>query len=164
MRDLRPFLGYSGAALTGLAMLVMPFVLFPLFTRGVAATGVEVDPVYSGGPTVRRVSRPGYRILVGGPVRSPAPLSRTAPFVQLEWTPADSLPARVADEVDLDGDGRADVRVEFEVLRDTLAALTVDAVPLGPGVRRLRRASRDSFTALIARVGDRIVVRVPLAR
>ena len=57
-------------------MLLMPFVLFPLFTRGVAATGIEVDPVYSGGETARIIEKDGYRIIVNQPVRSRAPLAR----------------------------------------------------------------------------------------
>jgi hypothetical protein len=163
MQRLKAVLGYTGAVLTVVAMLVMPFVLFPLFTQGVAATGVEVDPVYSGGETARIIAKDGYRIVVNRPVRSRAPLARPAAFVQLAWTPAGALPARVADEVDLDGDGRADLVARFEVPADTTAALFVDVTPAGGKVRPLHRVSRDSFSALIARVGDRIVVRVPLA-
>ena len=164
MQRLKAVLGYTGAVLTVVAMLVMPFVLFPLFTQGVAATGVEVDPVYTGGATARVIAKDGYRILVGRPVRSRALLGRPAAFVQLAWEPAGALPARVADEVDVDGDGRADLTARFEVPADTTAELFVDVTPAGGMVRPLRRASRGSFSALIARVGDRIVVRVPLAQ
>jgi hypothetical protein len=162
---MRTILGYTFAGLSSLLMLIMPFVLFPAFTRLVVATGVRVDPVYSGGPLVRTIARPGYRILVGAPVRSRAPLGRTEPFLQLEWTPADSLPARVADGVDTDGDGRSDLLVAFEVPRNPNAPLFVDVTPLAADTYRpLRHVSRGSFSALVARVGERIVVRVPLAR
>ena len=157
-------LGYTGAALTTLVMLASPFVLFGSFTRGVAATGVRVDPVYSGGAPARVLARGGYRIVVNRPVRPRGPLDPVRPFVQLAWLPADSLPAHVADEVDLDGDGRADLVARFDVPRDPRAALHVDVQPLGPAVQALRDVSRDSFSALIARVGDRVIVRVPLAR
>jgi hypothetical protein len=163
MQRLKAVLGYAGAVLTVMAMLVMPFVLFPLFQQGVAATGVEVDPVYSGGETARIIERDGYRIIVNQPVRSRALLARPAAFVQLAWAPAGALPARISDEVDLDGDGRADLTACFEVPADTTAGLFVDVTPAGGRVLPLRRASRDSFSALIARVGDRIIVRVPLA-
>ena len=163
MQRLKSVLGYAGAILTSVAMLLMPFVLFPLFTEGVAATGVQVDPVYGGGQAARVIARQGYRIVVNRPVRSRALLARPAPFVQLAWEPASALPARVADEVDLDGDGRADLTARFDVPADTTAALFVDVTPAGRMVRPLRRVSRDSFSSLIARVGDRIVVRVPLA-
>jgi hypothetical protein len=164
MQRLKAVLGYTGAILTVVAMLVMPFVLFPLFQQGVAATGVEVDPVYSGGVTARVIAKDGYRIVVNQPVRSRALLARPAAFVQLAWSPAGALPARVADEVDLDGDGRADLTARFEVPADTTAALFVDVTPVGDMVLPLQRVSRDAFSALIARVGDRIVVRVPLAK
>jgi hypothetical protein len=164
MQRLKSVLGYTGAILTVVAMLVGPFVLFPLFQRGIAASGVEVDAVYTGGPVARVVAGDGYLITVRRPVRSRAMLARPAAFVQLEWAPASALPAHVADEVDLDGDGRADLTVCFELPADTAAALFVDATPAGGMVRPLHRASRDSFSSLIARVGDRIVVRVPLAK
>ena len=164
MQRLKAVLGYTGAILTVVAMLVLPFVLFPLFQQGVAATGVEVDPVYTGGETARIIEKDGYRIIVNQPVRSRALLARPAAFVQLAWSPAGALPARVADEVDLDGDGRADLTARFEVPADTTAALFVDVTPVGDMVLPLQRVSRDAFSALIARVGDRIVVRVPLAK
>jgi len=164
VRRLKAVLGYTGAVLTSVAMLVMPFVLFPLFTHGVAATGVQVDPVYGGGRTARIIARDGYRIVVNQPVRSRALLARPAPFVQLAWEPAAALPAHVADAVDLDGDGRADLIARFDVPADTTAALFVDVAPADAALRPLRHVSRDSFSSLIARVGDRIVVRVPLAR
>ena len=163
MQRLKADLGYAGAVLTGAAMLVMPFVLFPLFQRGVAATGVEVDPVYTGGETARIIAKDGYRIIVNQPVHSRALLARPAAFVQLAWVPAGALPAGITDEVDLDGDGRADLTACFEVPADTTAALFVDVTPAGDMVLPLRRISNESFSALIARVGDRIVVRVPLA-
>jgi len=163
MLRLKAVLGYTGAVLTVVAMLVMPFVLFPLFERGVAATGVVVDPVYTGGAIARVVTKDGYRILVNQPVRSRALLARPAAFVQLAWEPAGALPARITDEVDLDGDGRADLTACFEVPADTTAELFVDVTPAGGMVLPLHRGSRGSFSALIARVGDRIVVRVPLA-
>jgi hypothetical protein len=163
MQRLNSVLGYTGATLTVVAMLVMPFVLFPLFQQDVAATGVEVDPVYSGGTTARVFQKDGYRIVVNRPVRSRAPLDRPAAFVQITWAPAGALPSHVADEVDLDGDGRADLTARFDVPADTTSALFVDVTPAGDMVRPLHRVSRDSFSSLIARVGVRIVVRVPLA-
>jgi len=162
MQRLKTVLGYTGAILTVVAMLVMPFVLFPLFQQDVAATGVEVDPVYTGGAAARVIAKDGYHIVVNRPVRSRALLARPAAFVQLAWAPAGALPARVTDQVDLDGDGRADLTARFDVPADTTAALFVDVTPAGGMVQPLHRVSRDSFSALIARVGDRIVVRVPL--
>jgi hypothetical protein len=164
MLRLKAVLGYAGAILTVVLMLIMPFVLFPLFARGVAATGVRPDPVYGGGEVARVVERDGYRIVVNHPVHSRALLAPPAPFVQLTWEPASALPEAVADTVDVDGDGRPDLAASFHVAADTTAALFVDVTPIGGLVRPLAHASRGSFSALIARVQGRIVVRVPLAR
>ncbi len=163
MTRLNAVLGYAGAALTIVAAMLAPFLLFDYFTRGVAATGVSIDPVYSGGAPVREVARPGYRIVVHRPVVPRAPLSRTGAFVQLAWVPADALPPHVEDAVDIDGDGRADLTACFDVPADAAAPLFIDVTPADQRVLPMHRVSRDSFSALIARVGDRIVARVPLA-
>ena len=157
-------LGYTGAALTVLAAMVAPFLLFDLFTRGVAATGVRVDPVYSGGAPAREILRGGYRIVVNQPVVPRAPWSRTGAFVQVAWTPASALPRHVEDAVDLDGDGRPDLTACFDVPADPAAPLFLDVTPADGRVLPLRRVSRGSFSGLIARVGDRIVARIPLTR
>ena len=164
MRRLQAILGYTGAALTVAVMLVTPFLLFDLFTRAVAATGVRVDPVYGGGDSVRVVPRDGYRIVVNAPVLPVAPLSPSEPFVQMAWAPANALPAHVGDEVDVDGDGVADLRAVFDVPRDPTAPLFADVTPLGGKVQALRHASRGDMSGLIARVNDRIVLRVPLTK
>ncbi len=163
MARMNAVLGYGGAALTILAAVLAPFVLFDYFTRGIAATGVTVDPVYAGGLPAREIAGPGYRIVVYQPVIPRAPLSRTRAFVQLAWVPARALPPHVEDAVDLDGDGRADLVARFDVPADPAAPLYLDVRPLGRRVLPLTHVSRDSFTALITRVGDRIVARVPLA-
>ncbi len=164
MQRLTSFLGYTGAVLTSVLMLLMPFVLFGLFTGAVARTGVRVDPVYSGGEPADTLARDGYAIVVNHPVRSRAPLAPPAPFVQMTWTPAAALPASVADTVDVDGDGAADLVARFAVPADTSAPLFVDVVPLGSRVGALTHASRADLSGMIVRVGGRILVRAPLSR
>ena len=163
MRRLQAVLGYGGAVLTVVLMLAAPFVLFDLFTRAVARTGVQVDPVYSGGAPADTLAREGYAIVVNHPVRSRALIARPAPFVQMTWTPAAALPARVLEVVDVDGDGRADLVARFEVPADTTAPLFVDVTPVGDRVRALRHASRGGLSGMIVRVAGRILVRAPLA-
>ncbi len=162
MKSIRPILGYTAAALTVLAAVLTPFVLIGLFTRGVAATGVRVDPVYTGGKASHTVVRGNYRVVVHSPVSPRGPLQRAAPYVQLVWQPASALPLRVSDEIDLTDDRRPDLRVTFDVSRDAKAELRVDVEPLTALVRPMRRVGQESFSSLIARVGDTIMVRVPL--
>jgi len=164
MRRLTAMLGYTGAALTVAAMLVTPFVLFNFFGRILVHTGIRVDPAYGGGDSLRAVAKDGYRIVVNRPVLPVAPLTRVSPFVQMAWEPVSALPAHVSDDVDLDGDGRADLRADFDVPRDSAAPLYADVNPLGDKVQALRRVSREGMSALAARVNDRIVLRVPLTK
>lgn len=162
MKRLTAVLGYTAAALTMLAAVLLPFLLFNLFIRGVAATGVRIDPVYTGGDPLRTIDQGGYQVVVHQPVWRRSPLERTDPFVQLDWKPVSALPARVSDEIDLDGDGNPDLRAVFEAPRDPAAALRVDVTPLAPRVLPMTGVSKQSFSCLIARVGDSIVLRVPL--
>jgi hypothetical protein len=162
MTRLKSILGYTAAALTVAATMLTPFLLMNFFTRGVAATGLRIDPVYTGGDVVREIARSGYRVRVHRAVYPKTSLQRIEAFVQLDWTPAAALPPQVSEEVDLDGDGHPDLRARFSVPRDPNAELRVDIDPLSPRVKPLRGAGKESFHAMIARVGEAVVVRVPL--
>ena len=162
MKPLSPILGYAAAALTIAAAVLTPFLLIDVFTRGVAATGVRIDPAYAGGEPLRIIDRGAYRVVVHRPVLRRSPLERTGSFVQLTWTPAAGLPAHVSDEIDLEGDGRPDLRAVFDLPRDPAAELRVDVAPLGPRVMPMAGVGKQSFSCLIARVADSVVVRVPL--
>jgi hypothetical protein len=162
MKRLTAVLGYTAAVLTVAAAFVTPFLLYNLFTAAVAKAGFHVDPVYTGGDPVRTVDRPGYRIAVHRRVEPHALLSRAEPFVQLVWRPAAALPDRVWDAIDLDGDSRPDLVVSFRHANDPRADLRFSVVPLNPSVQGVRGVGKIGFSCLIARVGDAVVVRVPL--
>ena len=122
-----------------------------------AALHLRIDPQYSGGEVARVIQREGYQIVVRRPVARRSPLQRVDPFVQMTWTPVAKLPARVSEEVDLDGDGTPDLEVAFDT-----ASLRLEATPLHAGYRAVHVQGVVSFSELIARVNDGIVVRVPL--
>ena len=163
MKRILPVLGYTAAAATLVAAVLVPLVFLDLFTRAFASTGVRIAPAYSGGDINYVIDRGAYRITVNHPVRPVAPLQRTEPFVQIAWSPAARLPPRVAEEIDIDRDGRPDVFVEFSVPVNKRQELFVDATPRSPMVEGLRHVSEESFSRVIVRTGDRIVVRVPLS-
>lgn len=159
----RSKLGYTAAVLTIVCAALIPFLLINVFSKGVAATGVQVDKVYGGGKVVRTIDKGAYKIQVYEVIR-PRALQRAQPFLQLAWAPVDALPPRVSDEVDVDGDGRADLRATFAVPKDEKAPLSVDVEPLRPGIETMHGVSRKGFDQLIARVNDQILVRVRLAK
>jgi hypothetical protein len=156
MKRWRAILGNTAAVATLAILLTTPF-LYGWFQKGVAALDLRIDPQYTGGEVARVVQRAGYQVIVRKPVPRRTPLQRVDPFVQMTWTPAAKLPAQVSDEIDLDGDGRPDVLVSFDT-----AHLKLDVTPRTAGYRAVRCSGVVSFSELIARVNDGIVVRVPL--
>lgn len=153
-------LGYAAAAMTMLAALLVPFLLFGLFTKGFAGLGLHVDEVYSGGPTVRTVHAAGYSIDIHRPV-FPHMLQQENPFVQLDWRPVSALPQQVSDVVDVDGDGQPDIRVSFDVPKDK-TPLHVNVETLNPRYEGIRNVGKEKFSRLIVRLDNAILVRVPL--
>jgi hypothetical protein len=158
----RAKLGYTAAGMTVFAALLVPFLLFGLFTKGFAALGLHVDEVYSGGPKVRTVQTGAYSIDIHRPV-FPHLLQSENPFVQLDWRPLSALPSHVSDLVDIDGDGQPDIRVSFDVPRDAKTPLRVTVEALNPRYEPMRKVGKEKFSRLIVRVDDAILVRVPLA-
>ncbi len=159
MKRTKSILGYTAAALTIMASVLIPFVLIDLFTKGVAATGVHVDPSFSGGDVRAVLDRGGWKIAIHQPVVRRSPLGRIGPFVQVGFAPAKALPPRVLEDLDLDGDGKPDIRVSFATtgeLRANIAALDTARY------QSVSNIGRGEFDRMIARVGDGILVRVPL--
>jgi hypothetical protein len=158
----REKLGYTAAGVTVFAALLVPFLLFGVFTKGFAALGLHVDDVYSGGPKARTVQTGAYSIDIHRPV-FPHLLQSEKPFVQLDWRPVSALPPYVSDLVDIDGDGQPDIRVSFDVPQDPKTPLRVSVEPLNPRYEAMRNVGKEKFSRLIVRVDDAILVRVPLA-
>jgi hypothetical protein len=159
---LRAKLGYTAAALTMLAALLTPFRLMDSFAKGFAALGLHVDEMYSGGPKLRTVAMGPYSIAVHKPV-FPHMLQSGNPFVQLDWSPASALPQHVSDVVDVDGDGRPDIRVDFDVPKDPKTPLRVNVEPLNRRYEAMQNEGKEGFSRLIVRVDNAVLVRVPLA-
>ncbi len=158
---LRASLGYTTAWLTVLAAFLVPFLLMGQFTKGFAALGLHVDEIYSGGPKVRTVQLAGYTIDIHRPV-APHMLQRESPFVQLDWKPVSALPQHISDLVDVDGDGKPDLRASFDVAGNAKAPLRVNVEALNPRYQSMQNVGREKFSKLIVRVDDAILVRVPL--
>jgi len=158
---MRAKLGYVAAGATVVVALLTPFLLMGMFSKGVAALGLHVDEIYSGGPKVRTIQMSGYSIDVHRAVM-PHMLQRETAFVQMDWRPATALPAHVSDLVDVDGDGKPDVRVSFDVPKDPKAALRVDVEALSPRYEAMRDVGRERYSRLIVRVDDAVLVRVPV--
>jgi hypothetical protein len=154
-------LAYAAAGLTLAIAVLVPFVLMGTFARAVAHAGLHVDASYSGGTVARTFTRSGHQIVVYEPVR-PHALQRVYPFVQIVFRPAASLPAHVSEDIDLDGDGQADVRVSFTVPADRRARPAGEVVALNGKYQSFRMPGSYSFSKLMVQSGDAVLVRVPL--
>jgi hypothetical protein len=66
--------------------------------------------------------------------------------------------------IDMDGDGKPDVRVSFAVPADANAPLHGTLESLNANYRSVADLSNNSFTELLVRADDRIVLRVPLTK
>jgi len=160
---LRATLGYTAAGLTVAAAMLTPFILMGTFAKGLAALGLHVDEMYSGGPTVRTIQNGAYSIAIHRAVY-PHMLQSEKPFVQMDWSPVSALPAHLSDAVDIDGDGQPDVRVNFNVPADPKAPLRVDVESLNSRYEAMQNAGKEKYSRLIVRVDNAILVRVPLAQ
>ena len=163
MERLKSFAGYTFAVLALAAAALTPFLLFPVFTRGVEAMGIRRDPAYSGGDIARTIDRVTYKIEIYKPVHRIVPLQDMEPFVQVAMGPVQTLPAHISEELDLDGDGTPDIAVSYDVPADPKAPLKAQVKTLGPMVKPLDHLAKESFFAFIMRVEGKIVMRFPLA-
>jgi hypothetical protein len=64
--------------------------------------------------------------------------------------------------VDIDGDGQPDIRVSYDVPKDTKVPLRVDVDSLNPRYESMQYAGKEKYSRLIVRVDNAILVRVPL--
>jgi hypothetical protein len=160
---LRTKLGYTAAAGTVAAAILVPFFFMGMFSKGVVALGLHVDEMYSGGPKVRTIQEGAYTIAIHRTVY-PHMLQNEKAFVQMDWSPVSALPAHVSEAVDIDGDEQPDVRVSFDVPGDPKAPLRVDVEPLNAHYEAMRNAGKEKYSRLIVRVDNSILVRVPVAK
>jgi hypothetical protein len=156
-------LAYTGAGVTLAIAGLVPFYLIGAFTSLVAGAGLHIDPSYSGGTMAGSFARHGYQVAVYQPVH-PRALQRIEPFVQVVFRPADHLPAQVNEEVDLDGDGQPDVRVSFTLPADPGVRLHGEVVALNGKFQSLSNVNDGSFSRLLVRTGNEVILRIPLAK
>jgi len=165
MQRFKSTIGYTIAVFGIVVAVLGPIVWFGLFERIAASSGLRIDPTYTGGSpaqTIHRASQGGaYDVVVYHPVPRRAPFG-AGPFVQVVFKPVANLPRSIRESVALPGSAQPDLVAAFDCPADAGAPLHLDVTPLSPRVLPLKNVGRDDFTRLIARVGDTVVVRVPL--
>lgn len=154
-------LAYIGAGLVLVVAASVPFVLSGALSNAVARIGLHIDATYTGGAIARTITHDGYQVVIYQPVH-PHSLQRLDPFVQIAFRPASALPARFTDDVDLEGRGQPDVRISIKVPADPHQPPSGAIVALNDRYGSFSIPGPYSFSQLLVRTGDTILIRVPL--
>ena len=115
MKILKAICGYT------LAVLGVPLILIGIMGPSagldelfISATGLTLSPWIDGGEVVQTIDHGTYQTHVHRMVFDALIGERKEGFIQVGWTPLDALPAHIDEEIDADGDGQADFRVEVD--------------------------------------------------
>jgi hypothetical protein len=126
MKKLKSFFGYFIAALGVPALLVLFMGSSTWMNLLVSSTGLEINPLYTGGHVARSYQQDGMQISIHEPVFAALIGESREGFVQIDFG---TKPAakNIDTDVDYDNDGQADFRVTW----DTSTQNTV-ITPLSP--------------------------------
>ncbi|PKO22948.1 MAG: hypothetical protein CVU38_06725 [Chloroflexi bacterium HGW-Chloroflexi-1] len=131
MSKLKSFLGYLLAAL-GIPVILVTFMGASVWMKTfVSITGVTISPWYTGGEVAYTVRHDGYRTEIYTPVFQALIGERDEGFVQVAWTPKGLVPARIDEEIDYNGDGVMDFRVQWDTKTDQATITPYSAYVLG---------------------------------
>jgi hypothetical protein len=108
MRKLKSFLGYIWAV-AAIIIALATFFGYNYFSRTLAAaTGVTVNPWYSGGEIVKTVDHGNYKTAIHRPVFDALIGQTKEGFIQINWEPAAGLPPVIREGFDYNSDGKED--------------------------------------------------------
>ena len=113
MAKIRTYLAYVWA-LMAVTLVLLTFMKMPFLAETlVAATGLHVHPIYTGGEVVRTLEHEGYTTLIHRPVFDGLVGERKHGFVQVTWRPKDAnLPDLIDEGIDFDADGTSDFHIK----------------------------------------------------
>jgi hypothetical protein len=119
MEKLRAISGYALAVLTFPIVIVMVMGAFggPLGEVFIEVTGLETSANWTGGEVVQTIDHDTYHTQVHRMVFDALIGERKEGFIQVGWTPPDDLPAHIDEEIDADGDGKADFRIQVDTAK-----------------------------------------------
>jgi len=114
IRHLRSFFSYL-LAFCGIPLVLATLLgmneLAALLVRG---SHISVSPLYTGGGIARELDHGSWKTRIHEPVFEALLGKPSQGFVQVDWIPKGKLPARISEDLDLDGDGRPDCSVVWE--------------------------------------------------
>jgi hypothetical protein len=124
MKKLKSLLGYIWAA-AAIIIALATFLGQNYFSRALAAaTGITVNPRYSGGEIVKTVDHVNYKTAMHRPVFDALIGQTKEGFIQINWAPASGLPQVISEGFDYNSDGKEDfiVTLNTDTGKATLAS------------------------------------------
>jgi hypothetical protein len=137
MGKLKSILGYIWA----IVALIIAFATFfgnNYFSRGfAAATGITVNPWYSGGEIIKTIAHGTYKTSVHRAVFDYLIGETKEGFIQLNWEPSAGLPPLIWESIDYNGDGKEDFAITFNTVtgEGRLAANNPAVLSIGKSYR-----------------------------
>ena len=108
MKKLKSFLGYTWAA-AAIIIAVATFIGSNYFSKTLAsATGVTVNPRFSGGEIIKTIDHKNYKTDIHRPVFDALIGQKKEGFIQINWEPAVGLPQVISEGFDYNNDGKED--------------------------------------------------------
>lgn len=106
-----------------------------------ARAGIKVSPQFTGGETAAVIDHGAYRTIVHRPVFDGLFWQWPVGFVQVDWEPAEALPGRLRDEIDLFGTGARGFYINLDTASGAASYENPpDWVRTGPKPERLRNS------------------------
>jgi hypothetical protein len=141
MSKLKAFFGYVLATL-GLPIVLATFIGQSFWMNGlVSVTGLQISPWFTGDAVAHTVAHAGYETRIHKPVFMALVGERSEGFVQVDWAPLGGVPAQLAEDIDYDGDGQVDFRVELDTGTKQATVTPYGAQVIGlQGIYRLKGA------------------------
>jgi hypothetical protein len=109
---LKPALGYLCAGLA-VPVVLATFIGMQGWMEWIADTGLRVSPWITGDVVALTIRHAGYETRIHKPVFQGLLWETRDGFVQVDWAPRENVPAAIDEEIDFDGDGQADFRVQW---------------------------------------------------
>ncbi|MDO8803674.1 MAG: hypothetical protein Q7R35_04535 [Elusimicrobiota bacterium] len=137
----KALLGWTWLALAVPAGIAVVLYSNPLGAALADRAGIRVSPHFSGGETAAVIDHGAYRTVVRRPVFDALLWEWSTGFVQVGWEPADALPGRLRDEIDLFGNGARGFYINLDT---ATGAASYENPPgwviAGPKAERLRNS------------------------
>lgn len=114
MKTLKAIVGYT------LAVLAIPVIIVTFMANAqmaellVKVTGITTSPWNDGGPVAQTIPHDRYFTRIHEPVFQALIGERREGFVQVNWDPPGFLPDMLDEEIDYNGDGIPDFRVQLD--------------------------------------------------